>query len=78
MKCETILKQVCNELAEDIDSEVCDRLRRHLQTCPECSRQITAMRTAIHLYQGLGEQEVPAPIHNRLAAVLNLTAGHPR
>lgn len=78
MKCDTILKQVCSELAEDIDSEVCDQLRRHLQTCPACAGQIAAMRTAIHLYQGLGEQEVPAPIHERLAALLKLEEGRPR
>lgn len=72
MKCEKVLQQICAELAEDADSEICARLRNHLQECPNCSRQLSSMRTTIHLYHCLGEKEVPAQIHHRLAMLLNL------
>ncbi|HNW58759.1 MAG TPA: hypothetical protein PKI62_03690 [bacterium] len=75
MQCDKILREICNDLAEDIDSEVCGRLRSHLQECPDCTRQLSAMRTTIHLYHCLGEQEVPEAMHQRLAALLNLPEG---
>jgi len=72
MTCDKILQEICAELSEDIDSQVCDRLRNHLQECPHCARQLSAVRTTVHLYHCLGEQEVPLPIHARLARMLNL------
>ncbi|HNY92075.1 MAG TPA: hypothetical protein PKM23_11180 [bacterium] len=70
-----ILLEICADLAENIDSELCARLREHLQNCPNCARQFSTMRTTIHLYHCLGEQEVPPAIHERLARLLNLPEG---
>jgi hypothetical protein len=74
MTCEQALQEICADLSENIDSEVCDQLRRHLQECPNCSQQLSAIRTTVHLYHCLWEQEVPQAIHQRLALMLNLTA----
>ena len=72
MVCDKILLEICADLAEDIGSELCARLREHLQNCPNCTRQLSTMRTTIHLYHCLGEREVPHSIHERLARLLNL------
>jgi hypothetical protein len=72
MSCDKILQEICAELSEDVDSQVCERLRSHLQECPQCSQQLSSMRTTVHLYHCLGEQEVPRQIHQRLAKMLNL------
>ena len=75
MLCHEILQEICADLAEDIDSELCARLREHLQNCPSCARQLSTMRTTVQLYHCLGQQEVPQPIHERLARRLNLPEG---
>ncbi len=72
MSCEKILDEICAELAEDIDSDVCQRLKQHLTECPECARQLQTMRSTVHLFALLKEKEVPEKIHERLAMVLNI------
>jgi hypothetical protein len=58
MSCDKILQQLCDELAENIDSEVCEEIRQHLQICPHCSRQLSSLRTVVQLYRCLNEQDV--------------------
>jgi hypothetical protein len=77
MECEDLLNQLCEELSEDINSEVCESLKRHLASCDDCRTQMTSMRTAIHLYQCLKDSEVPPNIHERLLQVLNIKDDSP-
>ncbi len=72
MSCEKILDEICAELAEDINSDVCQRLKQHLKECPECAQQLQAMRSTVHLFTLLKDKEVPEKIHERLAMILNL------
>ncbi len=72
MSCDKILQQLCDELAENIDSEVCEEIRQHLQTCPHCSRQLSSLRTVVQLYRCLNEQDVPYAMHQRLLTLLNV------
>jgi hypothetical protein len=74
MACDKILNEICAELAEDIDSEVCTRLKVHLQECPHCAQQLQAMRITVHLFHCLDDKEVPVQIHERLTRLLNLPA----
>jgi anti-sigma factor (TIGR02949 family) len=73
MGCDKILQQICDELAEDIHSEVCESIRQHLATCPHCSQQLSSMRTVVQLYRCVKEQEVPSDIHQRLLTLLNVS-----
>lgn len=77
MACDKILHDICFELAENIDSELCSRLVTHLQECPHCSGQLSAMRNTVHLYHALAEPEVPPEIHARLTQLLNLSDCQP-
>ncbi len=72
--CEQILQQLCDELSEDIDSELCASLRQHLKDCPDCRAQLQSMRTAVHLFRCMKEAEVPPEIHRRLFKLLNVEA----
>lgn len=73
MECEAVLKKICDELAEDIHSELCERIRQHLQQCPACAQKLYAMRRTVELFRCLNEQSVPPPIHDRLMRLLNLS-----
>ena len=70
--CEKVLKQLCDELAEDIHSELCSELQKHLRECEDCCRQIQSMRNVVDLFRCLKERDVPADVHRRLLKLLNV------
>ena len=72
MSCNKILQQICDELAEDINSDLCENLRQHLSVCPHCSRQLSSMRAVVQLYRCLEEKEVPPAIHHRLLELFHV------
>jgi hypothetical protein len=72
MECEKMIKQVCDELAEDINSNFCESLTKHLEECEDCRAQVGAMRNTVKLYKCLEKKVVPVDIHNRLLKMLNI------
>ena len=70
--CEKLLKQVCDELSEDVNSEVCSELRQHLEECDDCRNQVESMRGTVNLFQCIQEKKVPRDIHERLLKLLNV------
>lgn len=70
--CEALINRICDDLAEDINSELCQQLREHLEVCEECRNQVESMRDTVTLYQCLKEKEVPKDIHARLIKMLNV------
>jgi len=70
--CEELLKQVCDDLAEDVNSELCDQLRDHLEDCADCRNQVESMRGTVTLFQCLKEKKVPQDVHDRLFRLLNV------
>jgi hypothetical protein len=72
MNCDQVLKLLCDDLAEDINSEVCQKIKKHLQTCNNCQNQLNSVRNTVNLFKCLEEKDVPANIHERLSKLLNL------
>ncbi|MBN1998236.1 hypothetical protein JW935_11825 [candidate division KSB1 bacterium] len=72
MSCEKILKQICDELAEDINSETCEVIRKHLDECENCRTQLTSMRNMVALFRCLEDKNVPKNTHERLLKLLNM------
>ena len=72
MGCHDILKQICDELSEDIHSELCEKLKKHLDTCEKCKSQLEALRHAVDMYRCLEDKNVPADVHRRLLQLLNV------
>lgn len=70
--CEKVLQQLCDDLAEDINSELCAQLKQHLQDCEDCRMQLQSMRSVVKLFQCLKEKDVPPDIHQRLVKLLNV------
>ena len=70
--CEELLKRVCDDLSENINSDLCQKLRDHLQDCDDCRNQVETMRETVSLYQCLKEKKVPRDIHERLLKMLNV------
>ncbi|HVN49649.1 MAG TPA: zf-HC2 domain-containing protein [Bacteroidota bacterium] len=58
--CRDIAKHVCENLDENIDSPLCRKIKKHLQTCPECSEDLSVLKKTIELYREYPEPILPA------------------
>ncbi|MDQ7052258.1 MAG: hypothetical protein Q9P14_05000 [candidate division KSB1 bacterium] len=72
MPCPEILEQICAELKENIDSPICQDLKKHLEGCPECRAYVDSLKKTVYLYRHLPEQTVPEEVQDRLYKVLKL------
>ena len=70
--CEKLIKQVCDDLSEDINSELCAQLKEHLDDCEDCRNQVESMKGTVNLFQCLKEKKVPQDMHDRLFKMLNV------
>jgi len=70
--CEEIAKRLCEELSEDVDSEVCEEMRKHLEECEDCRNEVQSVRETVHLFQCIKGKPIPKDIHERLLTILNL------
>lgn len=72
MECTENIHQICEALGEDIDSPLCKEIQEHLAQCPTCCAEVDSIKRVVHLYQRLGDAEVPESVDQRLWKVLNL------
>lgn len=72
MPCPEMLHRICTELKEDIDSEVCQEVKQHLDTCPDCRAYVDSLKKTVYLYRQISDQNVPHEVQNRLIEALKL------
>lgn len=70
--CEKLFKKICDDLAEDINSALCQKLKNHIKECKTCRDQLQSMRDTVNLFRCLEEKNVPVDIHQRLYKMLNV------
>jgi anti-sigma factor RsiW len=71
-ECLKTIEQVCDALGEELESEKCQEVRKHLESCPKCCAQVDSLRKTVRLFKCYGEVEVPSQADKRLWKVLNL------
>ena len=73
-KCSNILEQVCEILCEDINAELCEEIKKHLEMCPKCCAYINSIKKTVHLIKIIEEdvEKVPEDIHRRLHKALKI------
>ena len=71
-KCFKTIGEICEALGENIDSELCQEIKNHLDSCPKCCAQVDSLRNTVHLFQCIKNVEVPASVDSRLWKVLHL------
>lgn len=73
MDCEKVIEQLCEELADDVNGELCEELKEHIKHCDQCRQQLQSVKSTVELFRCLDQTEVPLSVHTRLLAMLNLT-----
>ncbi len=73
MECTRTIEQICLELGEDIDSPLCQEIRKHLDDCPECCANVDSIKKTVFIYRKvITNKNVPEDVDTRLWKVLNL------
>ncbi len=72
MSCHEMLEKICADLKEDIDSEVCQEVKRHLESCPDCRAYVDSLKKTVYLYRKIPDEKLPDEVQERLYKTLKL------
>ncbi len=72
MKCKDVYKYICENLDADVNSAKCRAIRKHLDSCPDCSAYLDSLKKTILLYKKESGPSVPLKTDKRLHKVINL------
>jgi len=72
--CSEIFRHICENLDQNLDSPECRDIRRHIEDCPDCVAYLDSLKKTVKLYREYPNPAVPAGVHRKLFAVLNLPA----
>ena len=71
LRCNEVAKYVCENLDEQLNSRKCRVIRKHLLTCPKCSKDLIDMKKVIALYRKESVPHIPKAIQKRLLTFIN-------
>lgn len=66
---------ICEELGQDLGTELCEEVQRHLDDCPDCRAQFDSIRQTVYIYRKThpDPEQLPGAVEERLYKVLSLT-----
>jgi len=72
-QCLDTLKEICEILCDDINSELCEEIKNHLESCPKCNAYVDSIKKTIHLIQKVeSDDDIPEDTRSRLFEALKL------
>ncbi len=71
LRCNEVAKYVCENLDEQLNSRKCRAIKKHLLTCPKCSKDLIDMKKVISLYRKELVPHIPKAIQKRLLTFIN-------
>jgi predicted anti-sigma-YlaC factor YlaD len=71
VSCRDVMKQVCENLGEDLNSDSCRNIKMHLDECPGCQNYFKSVEKTIDFYKDYNIKLSP-DAHNRLMSFLGL------
>lgn len=72
MKCKEVYLHICENLNQDLDSPRCRTIRKHLQTCPDCSAYLDSVTKTVQLYRTAPAPRATPHVHSTLLNTLDL------
>ncbi len=67
------MEKICEQFGQDIESEICEEVKRSLEKCPDCKVQYDNIKKVVQIYR-ITEQdiEMPEKVSKKLIKSLNL------
>ena len=78
MNCRRISDQLSAYLDDELSSRDAERVREHLETCPECRRLLDEIRRTVDALKALPSIEAPGDLQPRIMAGVAETPAEPR
>jgi len=72
LRCNEVAKYVCENLDEQLNSRKCRAIKKHLQICPKCAKQLDSLKKTVFLYRNCPTPGISAQTHKKLMAGLSL------
>ena len=69
-ECKKHFKKVSQYLDGELDARTCEKIRLHLQECPECRHCVDSLRKTIDLCRKLPKEKVPPEMKRDLLETL--------
>ena len=70
---EEVIKQLCNQMGEDLDAPFCQEVIDHLKECPNCQIIFDTVKKTVVLCRDLEQKkDMPPEMRQRLMKVLQL------
>lgn len=70
--CLDVAKHVCGDLDEHIDSPECRAIKKHLESCPNCTAYLDSLKKTVLIYQHMPNSHFPARTRKKLFAKLKI------
>jgi anti-sigma factor RsiW len=75
--CKQVHRFVCEQLDQDINSPRCRAIKKHLETCQDCSEYLATLKKTVTLYRLLPPPHMPQKAHKQLFKRLTRELGAP-
>jgi len=50
ISCKEVAKHICGELDEQVNSPRCREIKKHLESCPNCTAYLDSLKKTVRLY----------------------------
>jgi anti-sigma factor RsiW len=70
MKCRELLAALGDYIDGELEAEICEEFRRHLEDCEPCEVVIDNLRQTITVYRDGEPYDLPGPLHDKLHSLL--------
>lgn len=68
--CKEYFERISEYLDGELDDDICRKIERHLQDCPECRKCLNSLEKTTQLCKEAGKEEIPVDISERLRSTL--------
>jgi uncharacterized protein YlaI len=72
LSCKEIAKYICSEMEEHVNSPKCRAIKKHLETCANCTAYLDSLKKTVRLYREYPNPKLPGKRRRKLIATLKL------
>lgn len=78
LTCKDFLNELSEYLDDSLETELREKLHKHVSECPNCWVILDTTQRTIKVYKGLEPQTIPTELHTRLMDAINKKMSAPR
>jgi hypothetical protein len=72
LSCKEIAKHICGELDEHLDSPQCRAIKKHMETCPNCTAYLDSLKKTVRFYKYYSGPKLSAKCREELFTRIQL------